>query len=237
MAQDCASCGVPLGERARFCRSCGAAREFFGGPNAASPRPAPSTKTIVPWSVAGIALLCVLAFIVGQNWRRAQPLVPPANAPLAGSGAGQRVPDISQLSRDERADRLFDRVMAYVAAGKSDSVLLFAPMTIQSFEALAPLDAHRRYDLGLIGVVSGDGAMARAQADTILRVAPSHLLGLILGMRAAGLQLDTVSRRAYASRFTAALTSERAKRLAEYTDHGPDIDAAVRGLDARAAPR
>ena len=234
MAQYCASCGVQIGERARFCHRCGAPRESLGGPDAAGPRPALGANTILPWSVAGIALLCFLAFIVGQNWRRAQPPVAPVYAPMAGTGAGGRAPDISQLSPDERADRLFDRVMAYVAAGKSDSVLFFAPMAIQSLGALAPLTAHRRYDLGLIGVVSGDGALARAQADTILRAAPSHLLGLILGMRAAGLQRDTASRRAYADRFAAALTTERATRLAEYTDHGPDIDAAVRDLDARA---
>jgi hypothetical protein len=206
---------------------------LLGGPNEAGRRPALAANTILPWSVAGIALLCLLAFIVGQNWRRAQPAVAPVNAPAAGTGAGGRAPDISQLSPDERADRLFDRVMTYVASGQSDSVLFFAPMAIHSIEALAPLNAHRRYDLGLIGVVSGDGAMARAQADTILRAEPSHLLGLILAMRAAGLQLDTASRRAYADRFSAALSTERAKRLAEYTDHGPDIDAAVRDLDAR----
>lgn len=141
------------------------------------------------------------------------------------------------MSPQERADRLFFRVMTYVSEGKSDSVSFFAPMAIQSFLALAPLDAHQRYDLGLLGVVSGDGPMARAQADSILAEQPSHLLGLILGMRASGLMGDTGARTSYASRLSAALVTERAKRLPEYDDHAPDIDAALREVNNGALSR
>lgn len=189
----------------------------------------------MPWIVAGIALLSLLAFIVGQNFRRGPAPASPTAVPTAAIGAGRAV-DISQMSADERADRLFNRVMVYAGAGQSDSVGFFAPMAIASFEALAPLNAHRRYDLGLLGVVSGDGAMARAQADSILAAEPDHLLGLILGMRGAGVQLDADARAAYARRFETALDVERAKRLPEYLDHAADIDAAVRDLDARRSP-
>jgi hypothetical protein len=190
---------------------------------------------VLPWVVAGIALLCLFAFIMGQNWRRARTGAAGTVA-VAPQGA-QRAPDISQMSPQERADRLFQRVMTYVGEGKSDSVAFFAPMAIQSFEALAPLDAHQRYDLGLLGLVSGDGALARAQADTILRANASHLLGLILAMRAAGLDLDTAARERFASRLMTALAPERAQRLPEYIDHEPDIDAAVREAAARAPSR
>ena len=191
---------------------------------------------MLPWAVAGIALLCLLAFIVGQNWRRAQPAAAPVAATGApvGAPAGGPAVDISRMSPQERADRLFFRVMTYVSEGKADSVQFFAPMAIQSFEAMAPLDAHQRYDLGLLGVVSGDGIMARAQADSILAEQPEHLLGLILGMRSAGLQLESDARAAYAARFLAALVRERAKALPEYLDHASDIDAAVREADGRA---
>jgi hypothetical protein len=216
MAQFCMACGAPLGDRAKFCHRCGT-------PRGSAPAAAPA---ILPWVVAGIAMLSLLAFIVGQNFRRAP-------APASQPAAAPRAPDISQMSPEERADRLFNRVMQYVAAGQSDSVLFFSPMAISSFEALTPLTAHRRYDLGLLGVVSGDGAMARAQADTILRSEPTHLLGLILGMRAAGLQLDAAARADYAARLKAAFVSERAKRLPEYVDHEPDLDAAMREIDGR----
>lgn len=233
MSKHCSSCGAPVTPTAKFCHRCGAA---LSGSAAVSSGHQPVVPVAVagqpsqalPWIVAGIALLCLLAFIVGQNWRRA-PAASVATAP-AVVPAGPRAVDISQMSPDERADRLFNRVMTYVTEGKSDSVQFFSPMAIQSFEALAPLNAHRRYDLGLLGVVSGDGAMARAQADTILAEQPSHLLGLILGMRAAGLQLDTLARRRFATRLSAALPAERAKQLPEYIDHQPDIDAALRDV-------
>lgn len=229
MALHCAACGAPLGDRANFCHRCGTPRGESGRLAAATPSGA---AAVLPWIVAGIALLCLLAFIVGQNWRRRAPIAAPTT--VQGPPRG---PDISQMSPQERADRLFNRVMTYVSSGASDSVAFFAPMAIQSFEALAPLNAHQRYDLGLLGVVSGDGSMARAQADSILVESSTHLLGLILAMRAAGLEFDSVARDRFAARFTAALAAERNKRLPEYIDHAADIDAAVREAETRSAPR
>jgi hypothetical protein len=209
----CTSCGAPLSATAKFCHRCGTS---VGGSSIH-----PSATQSLPWAVAAIALLCLLAFIVGQNWRRG---APPSN--VADSPA--RAVDISQMSPEERADRLFQRVMQYVSDGKTDSVQFFAPMAIQSVLALAPLDAHRRYDLGLLAMVAGDAAMASAQADSILAAHPTHLLGLTLGMRIAGMRSDTAARRRFADRLLAALDRERAARLSEYADHAPDIDAAVR---------
>lgn len=245
MPKHCSACGAPLTPSARFCHRCGtavgaadASAPAAAGPRAAGGPPAGSSSfggQALPWTVAGIALLCLLAFIVGQNWQRSRVASAPpvAQDPIGGPGTGPRAVDISQMSPDERADRLFNRVMTYVGEGKDDSVRFFAPMAIQSFEALQPLNAHRRYDLGLLGVVSGEASMARAQADSILAEQPSHLLGLILGMRSAGVQMDTLARRRYADRFESALAAERAKRLPEYLDHSPDIDAAVRDVDSR----
>ena len=229
MANFCAQCGAALGERAKFCHRCGASREGGG-----SSAPSGGANTIIPWAITATAVLAFIALLAGQRFGgRAETT---ATAPPAATGA--RAVDISSLSPQQRADRLFDRMMTLVTEGKSDSVQFFAPMAIQSFEALAPLDAHQRYDLGLIGVVSGDGALARAQADTILTQQPSHLLGLILAMRAAGLSGDTAARTQFAQRLSAALVSERAKGLPEYTDHGPDIDAAMREIDgASTVPR
>jgi hypothetical protein len=236
MSKHCANCGASLEATARFCHRCGAERGGSTGPApAAAAVPAATSNQVLPWAVAGIALLCLLAFIVGQNWRRGQPAPSAVTGAPVGASAGGPAVDISQMSPQERADRLFFRVMTYVSEGKTDSVQFFAPMAIQSFQAMAPLDAHQRYDLGLIGVVSGDGVMARAQADSILAEQPDHLLGLILGMRSAGLQLASDARAEYARRFLAALDRERAKPLPEYVDHAPDIEAAVREADGRAA--
>lgn len=233
MAKHCAQCGIALGERGRFCPRCGAPRDG-SAPAAGTPvaPPAAGAAVVLPWVVAGIALLALVAFIVGQQFGGRAPAAVAA-APSAPAGAPARAPDISSMSPQERADRLFQRVMTYVSAGKSDSVMFFAPMAIQSFEALAPLNAHQRYDLGLLGLVSSDGVLARAQADTILATQPTHLLGLILAMRSAGLQGDAAARAQFAARLSAALVIERAKGLPEYVDHGPDIDAAVREAAGR----
>ena len=211
----CASCGAPLSPTAKFCHRCGTS---IGGAGT----PAPATP-VLPWAVAAIALLCLFAFIVGQNWNRGA-----TTSSADSAGAPARAVDISQMSPEERADRLFQRVMQYVSDGKTDSVQFFVPMAIQSVLALAPLDAHRRYDLGLLAMVAGDPVMASAQADTILAAHPTHLLGLTLGMRIAGMRSDTAARRQYADRLLASLDRERATRLPEYADHAPDIDAAAR---------
>ena len=222
----CTSCGAALRESVRFCHRCGAPTDGSARPAAAGGASG-GTGNVLPWAVAGIALLCLLAFIVGQTMGRAPA---PATAPVVGapSPVGERAPDISQMGPEERADRLFQRVMTYVAEGKSDSVAFFAPMAIQSQLALAPLDAHRRYDLGLLGMVSGDGAMAGAQADSILAQNPDHLLGLILAMRSAGMRADAAERARIAAKLMAVVDVERAKRLPEYVDHDPDITAALR---------
>jgi hypothetical protein len=224
----CVSCGAPLSATAKFCHRCGTPTD---GSAPISPRVAGSAGTnsnVLPWSVAGIALLCLFAFIVGQNFRRAPAAPAAATAALPSGDTPGRAPDISAMSPEERADRLFQRIMTYVSDGKTDSVQFFAPMAIQSMMALSPLDAHRRYDLGLLGLVTGDGLMARAQADSILTQQPSHLLGLVLAMRTAGMQRDTLARRGYAEKLLLLARSERAKNLTEYVDHGPDIDAAIR---------
>ena len=227
----CPACGTEVRPSARFCHRCGTGADGRPAAGASGGGSAGGASTVLPWSVAGIALLCLLAFIVGQNFRKAPaPAAAPVAGPFAGGagGAPGRAPDISQMGPEERADRLFQRVMTYVAEGKADSVQFFSPMAIQSMQALAPLDAHRRYDLGLLGMVSGDAAMARAQADSILASAPNHLLGLVLAMRTAGMQLDSTARRSYATRFLDVVDRERASGKQEYVDHGPDIDAALR---------
>jgi hypothetical protein len=178
-------------------------------------------------TIAGLAVIGLAVAFAPES-------APPAVAPTS-DGIGGTAPDISSLTPDERVDRLFNRVMAAAAAGKKDTVAFFAPMAVNAFSALGPLDAHRRYDLGLIYLVAGEVAYARAASDTILASAPEHLLGLALAMRAAGAAGDSRARRVFATRFLDRLASQRARGLQEYVDHASDIDEAV--VDAeRPAP-
>lgn len=242
----CAGCDASLSPGARFCHRCGkpvgAGVKATGLGPAAAPAPASSS---LPWIVAAIALVCMLAFFAGTFYRskRGSTLDAPQNAlPQAGlddrgqqdAGAEEgavRAPDISQLSPQERADRLFNKVMVLNSQGKSDSVLFFAPMALESYRLLSPMNADQRYDMGRIAEVAGATPLAGAQADTILQQNPTHLLGLILAARAAALEKDQAKQAGYVKRFLSALESEKAKKLPEYERHQDDIANAA--ADAR----
>jgi hypothetical protein len=223
-AQACPSCGRDIGAGARFCQHCGASAV----PNAAAPRGMPPA-----WMIAAAVLTVLVAFIAGQQFGT-RAAVPEASsgapfAPFAGGGGGGNAPDISNMSAEEAASRLFDRVMRYSSEGKADSAAMFAPMALMAYERIGTIDAHARYDMGSISVVTGDGPTAAAQADTILKSNPTHLLGLLLAAKAADLEKKTAAAAGFRSRFSAALASERAKNLPEYQDHQRDIDTAAPG--------
>src|SRR6185436_802125 len=168
----CAVCGAQLSHGARFCHRCGTAVS-------AGPRPAPTgAATVLPWGVAALALIALISLLAGQFFggrdaRGAQVAEPPEPAPM-------RAPDISSMSPQERADRLYDRVMLYSEQGRADSAQFFVPMAIGALEAVTPRTVHTRYDLGRMALIARDVAMATAEADTILKESPTHLLGLVL---------------------------------------------------------
>ena len=231
----CAGCGSQLTPGAKFCHRCGTAAGA-APVRGESPRGAGSA---LPWAVAGIALLALVAMIAGRNFavRGGSALDGSANAlpvpgldDVAAGGApppGMRAPDISNMSPQERADRLFDRVMRLAGEGKVDSIGIFAPMAIQAYQMIGTLDADQRYDMGRLAETMGDGVLAAAQADTILAQQPNHLLGLILAMRAAGLNEDEAARRRYEQRFVAAEPQESKRNLPEYQRHRAEIADAI----------
>ena len=269
----CAGCGTSLTPGAKFCHRCGtpAGVGVAATTSGTVPPSAPASGAVtgvtttgrpsgekLPWAVAAIALLTVVALVAGQNFRAQRPgstLDAPSNAlpqaglddravgggdqqqqqqqappdaPFAGGaaagGPAGRAPDISSMTPAERASRLFDRVMRYDEEGKRDSLETFAPMAMVAYEMVGPLDADQRYDLGRIGEVSGNYNVAKAQADTILRARPTHLLGLLL---AARMSPDPTAARGYERRLLDAAPAELKSPLPEYTRHRNDIDRAI----------
>lgn len=241
----CGGCATLLTPGAKFCHRCGLAA---GAAPAAAAAPAhgpgaTSGSTALPWAVAAIALLAVIALVAGQRFgaarggaldgsRNALPqagLDDRGGAMAGGPGApgAVRAPDISQMSPEERAARLYDRVISLSEAGKRDSVMFFSPMALTAYQMLDSLSLDQRYDLGRIGEVSGSPELAKAQADTILAKAPTHLLGLILASNAAGMRGDAAAQKEYMRRLVAARGSELAKQLPEYEAHRADIAAAT----------
>jgi hypothetical protein len=182
----------------------------------------------VPWAIAGIAMLALVALVAGQRFARstAQDL-PAAQSDAGPAGMGGRAPDISQMTPDQRAERLYDRMIGAFERGKMDTVAMFAPMATAAYQMLDSLTLDQRYDLGRLAEISGNAALARAEADTILRAHPAHLLGLILAAKAAHLRKDTGAERDYLDRLLKAEVAERATQRPEYLLHANDIAGAI----------
>ena len=228
----CANCSAALSPGARFCHRCGTP---VGGTSPVSK----GLAGVLPWTVAALALVSLIALVVGQRFGARAGAAPVSDvaegsngqpaAPFAGAeGSGMpRAPDISQLTPVQRAERLYDRIMTEHEAGRAENVRAFMPMAVAAYEMVGPLSLDQRYDLGRLGEVGGDIALARAQADTILRARPTHLLGLILAARVARAEKSESRARALDTRLIAAEASERAAALPEYLLHKSDIDAAL----------
>lgn len=232
----CVSCSAPLDPGAKFCHRCGTPV----GPTAAPI--AQSKPNALPWIVAALAFLALFAMAAGRgfNARPSSTVDGSQNAlPQAGlddrgvpagdqvAGSGVRAPDISSLSPQERADRLYNRVMLLATQGKTDSVQFFAPMALTAYQMLSPLNADQRYDMGRIGEVVGALPLAKAQADSILIGNPNHLLGLILEARLATMVGDTAQLHLFERRLIAAQKTELATKRDEYVRHQDDITNAL----------
>lgn len=249
-ASFCAACGASLTAGARFCHRCGqpvgdaVVAPLAGQPAAAAARPQPQT---LPWAVAAIALLALVALVAGRNFNFQGTKAPetpatagpadggaPAAGPFAGAPTGPngeerpvRAPDISSMSPQERANRLYNRLILLSEQGKTDSVQFFAPMAAMAFQSLPALGPIERFELGRIGELSGSHQLAGAQADTILATNKDHLLGLALAATAARMRNDAAAARSFEQRLLAAEKGERAKNLPEYEIARVDIDSAL----------
>jgi hypothetical protein len=215
---NCHACGTSLAGNAKFCHTCGAQ---VGGAAAAGWRAG------LPWGVAGAALGALITLVAlrlgGGSGGRTPEVGEVGDGPAPASRLSP--PDISQMSPEERATRLYNRVMALHSQGKADSAEFFLPMALQAYGMLPALDVDARYHVGVLDLTGGNGAAALAQADTIRRAVPSHLFGFMLRARAFELQHDTAgARRAYRD-FLKNEAAERARQRPEYGEHARNLDA------------
>ncbi len=214
---NCQSCDTPLSAGARYCHKCGAS----AGTHAAA-----GWRVGLPWGIAGLALgalLAVLLMRVGGEGGAAVSAgeVPGGGAPFGGMAA----PDISQMSPEERAQRLFDRVMRLGEEGKMDSVQFFLPMAIGAYQQLPALSLDSHFDIGLLRLAGGDAPGASAEADAIRRLVPTHLFASVLRARALQAQGNAAGARGAYLDFLKNETAERARRRPEYEEHGRILDA------------
>lgn len=242
----CAACGAPLAVGARFCHRCGT--PFGQGvPLPRTGGAGNSVASVLPWGVAFVALLALVANFAGKNFGSAKGssvdgsanALPTSaidggggggGAPVAaagGGGGGMAAPNIANLSPSERAVRLYNRIMEYSEAGKTDSVGFFAPMAMASHEMLTAPTADERYHFGRIAEVTNNAAVAKAQADSILAENQSNLLGLLLGARAARLSKDINAERTYSKLLLKVADKELATKNTDYELHRAEIDRAI----------
>src|SRR6266513_1637323 len=199
----CHACGAQLSSTARFCHKCGAAVATAG---------VTGWRAGLPWGLAGAAL-GALVTVLAMRGAGARSQEPETVAPAPGSRL--QAPDISQMSPEERANRLFNRVMMLAESGKQDSVEFFLPMA---------LGAYARYHVGMLQLAGGDAKGALAQADTIRQSIPTHLFIYVLRAHAYQVLGNLAEeRRAYAD-FLRNESAELARKRPEYAQ-GAHLDA------------
>lgn len=215
----CHACSATLSDGARYCHKCGASTQG----------PATGWRVGLPWGIAGLAVGALIGVLAMRGSGGAAGSAAPDTpvAPFAGGGTtgGVGAPDISQMSPEERAQRLFDRVMRLDEAGKSDSVQFFLPMALGAYQQLPALSLDAHFDVGLLKLAGGDAAGALAEADTIHREIPTHLFADLLRARAFEAQRNTRGARAAYQSFLKNEASERARRRPEYADRSGLLDA------------
>ena len=225
----CPVCDATLPAKAKFCGECGTP---LGTPGTASAAPASRAAAhrnpVLPWFLAGCAVLAVHAAVIIVATRGRSPAAPlpveaasAAQAPFAGgSGAPSgRAPDISNLSPREAADRLYERIARASEAGDTAQVAFFAPMAINAYGNVTPLDADARLHIGLIQLGLGNTGAALAQADSITRFDATHLFGPLLKARAAEQSGNRGTEREALRAFNATFDAEMRKNLPEYQQH------------------
>jgi hypothetical protein len=140
-------------------------------------------------------------------------------------GGGGAAPDISQMSPEERAQRLFDRVMRLQEQGKQDSVQFFLPMALGAYQQLPAMSLNSHFDVGLLELAQGNQAGALMEADTIRQQIPNHLFVFVLRARAAQARSDTPALRQAYRDFLKNETAERGRRRPEYADRATLLDS------------
>ena len=211
-SQQCPHCGADVKAGARFCQLCGRGVGASAGRRAA-----------LPWIVAGTMVAALAAVLLFRLTTRAQS--GGANA-AEGVTSGAATTDISNMSPGERADRLYNRVMAAAERGDSSEMNFFGPMALQAYDLLGGLDTDARYHIGMMQLALRNPAGARAQADTIARQNPGHLLGSLLKAEIARGAGDTAGRNRALRDLLAHYDREMATGREEYADHRTALETA-----------
>jgi Double zinc ribbon len=219
----CPECQARLSPQARFCHRCGHAASL-SSPPPSPPRPEGRERTA--WLVAGgLCVLLLGALVLKVTGGISAAAVPDmANTGAGGAAPAGPAPDISQMTPQERFDRLFNRIMQAAEQRDSAQVERFLPMALGAYSQLDSPDADARYHAAELHLHGGDVPGALALADTILAAVPTHLFGYIVRGKGAALAGDkaggTKAMRDFLAHYEAEMKADRK----EYREHQPAIE-------------
>jgi hypothetical protein len=210
-----------VAEGSRFCASCGA-------PLAQQPASLPPGNLIryAPWILTGVLGL-VLVLLVSR--RTPAPATQAPTAPTTGQGAP---PDISNLSPDERFNRLYQRIITAAQSGDQATVTQFMPMATAAFGMLDTVTVDARYHMAMLELHVGDMNAAQAQADTIRKGDPDHLFSYVIAAAVARWKKDDKARDAAYREFMKRYDAQIATKKPEYTEHQSMLDEVKRTATA-----
>ncbi|MGH7457788.1 MAG: zinc-ribbon domain-containing protein [Longimicrobiaceae bacterium] len=211
----CSRCGAGLAPGASFCSQCGGA---LNGAGEGSRRP-----SWLPWAVAGAAALALAVVLTLSFLGRGGETG--SETTFTPSGDAGSV-DLSRMSAEEAAERLFNRVMDHATSSDTAEVRAFLPMAIAAHQRVpaAERDAYLRYHHAVLLQLAGDPGTALAQADTILAAHPYHLFGLFVAGESAEMMGDYAGARASYRAFLDAYPDQIASVRPEYQRHRSGLE-------------
>ncbi len=232
-AAQCQSCGAGLAGGALYCGEC-------GQQVAARVKKPPASR--LPWIASAVALVAfsILIAVLVQRGSLARIGDDPMTGGIgsagdpgaaAGGSAGMiSAEELANMSPREAADRLFDRAMRDHESG-GERAGFFAQMSIDAYQGLAPaeLDGDARFHIGLLQLMLGDAAAARAESEALLSDNPRQLYGLVLGSRAAAVDGDAEGEAAYLERLRNAIAAGESLDDPLYAPHRSFIESQLGG--------
>lgn len=216
----CIACHSRLDSEARYCHRCGRAVTAGGAGE--------TVPWIVAWAVVILAVAGIGYFVLTKDVAAARPDM--ANVGSGGATpAPGAPPDISQMTPEQRFQRLHDRIMTAAQQGDTASALRFAPMAVAAYGMLDRFDANLRYQAGAVMIIQKDYPAALALADSIQAEARDHLLGDMLRADAALASGDQATYQRARKAFLAHYDQQLASGRPEYQEHKAALDAFKNG--------
>ena len=193
---------------------------------------------MTPWRLV-ILLAAVAAVAVIWVMTRPGTTAGTAAAPAPVATAPGAAPDISKMTPREQFARLADLIETAMAAGDTAKVVRFFPMAESAFASLtdSTRDNDARFHMGLLRVRVGHSPAALAQADSLTKGAPSHLLASYIRAIVGDIQNDTTAAKKARRAFREHFTAEVALNRPEYQMHREMLDKFLATIPVGGTPR